>query len=38
MNHAPDPISPSLQRLVILMAVAQAAIVFIGVYAVARCC
>lgn len=32
------PISPSLQRLVIAMAIAQAAIVFIGVYAVVRCC
>lgn len=38
MNHAPDPISPSLQRLVIAMAIAQVAIVLIGVYAVARCC
>ena len=33
-----DPISPGLLRLVILMAVAQVAIVLIGVYAVTRCC
>ncbi len=31
-------ISPGLQRLITLMAIAQVAIVFIGVFAVARCC
>ncbi len=36
--NTPETVSPGLLRLVILMAVAQAAIVFIGVYAVARCC
>lgn len=36
--NTPETISPGLQRLIILMAIAQSAIVFIGVYAVARCC
>lgn len=36
--NAPDPISPSLQRLVIAMAIAQAAIVIAGIYLLKVCC
>ena len=33
-----DPISPSLQRLIIVMAIAQAAIVIAGIYLLKVCC
>ena len=33
-----DPISPSLQRLIILMAIAQSAIVIAGIYLLKVCC
>lgn len=36
--NTPETISPGLQRLIILMAIAQAAIVIAGIYLLKVCC
>lgn len=36
--NTPETVSPGLQRLIILMAIAQAAIVIAGIYLLKVCC